>query len=121
MIEELQEFTPEKMQYLRLLAQQFPSEQAVCTEIINLTAIQNLPKGTEHFMSDIHGESEAFADIKKAITENADIASATDFFEPVTTRVMVQESDEGTKISGQISDLKQLLQMYRYGAIRERE
>ena len=63
MIEELQEFTPEKMQYLRLLAQQFPSEQAVCTEIINLTAIQNLPKGTEHFMSDIHGESEAFEHI----------------------------------------------------------
>ncbi len=46
--------------YLSLLAKQYPDEQAVCTEIINLSAILNLPKGTEHFMSDLHGEAEAF-------------------------------------------------------------
>lgn len=46
--------------YLRLLAEKFPSRQAVCREIINLNAILNLPKGTEHFMSDLHGEYEAF-------------------------------------------------------------
>ena len=40
---------------LELLAQRFPSEKAVGTEIINLEAILNLPKGTEHFMADIHG------------------------------------------------------------------
>lgn len=51
------------MKYLRLLAQKFPSEQAVFTEIINLQAILNLPKGTEHFMSDLHGEYEAFMHI----------------------------------------------------------
>lgn len=59
----IREFTPEKMKYLKLLAKQFPSEQSVCTEIVNLTAIQNLPKGTEHFMSDIHGEYGAFKHI----------------------------------------------------------
>lgn len=53
----------QNMKYLRLLAQKFPSEQAVFTEIINLQAILNLPKGTEHFMSDLHGEYEAFMHI----------------------------------------------------------
>ena len=46
--------------YLKLLAQKYPTKQAVSSEIINLSAICNLPKGTEHFMSDIHGEYEAF-------------------------------------------------------------
>ncbi len=51
------------LRYLRLLSQQFPTRQSVYTEIINLEAILNLPCGTEHFMSDIHGEYEAFAHI----------------------------------------------------------
>ena len=46
--------------YLELLAQRFPTKQAACTEIINLEAILNLPKGTEHFITDLHGENEAF-------------------------------------------------------------
>lgn len=46
--------------YMKLLAEKFPSRQAVSREIINLSAILNLPKGTEHFMSDLHGEYEAF-------------------------------------------------------------
>ena len=49
--------------YLKLLAREYPSPQAASAEIINLTAILNLPKGTEHFMSDIHGEHEAFLHI----------------------------------------------------------
>ena len=49
--------------YLRLLAQKFRTVQEVSTELINLEAILALPKGTEHFMSDIHGEDEAFAHI----------------------------------------------------------
>ena len=49
--------------YLRLLAKTYPTIQSACTEIINLRAILNLPKGTEHFMSDIHGEAEAFLHI----------------------------------------------------------
>ena len=48
------------LKYLRLLAEKFPTRQSVFTEIINLQAILNLPKATEHFMSDVHGEDEAF-------------------------------------------------------------
>jgi len=56
-------FTPEELRYLKLLAQKYPTVQAASTEIINLQAILNLPKGTEHFISDIHGEYEAFLHI----------------------------------------------------------
>jgi fructose-1,6-bisphosphatase-3 len=48
------------LHYLELLARQYPSIQAASTEIINLNAILHLPKGTEHFLSDIHGEHEPF-------------------------------------------------------------
>ncbi len=47
-------------EYLQLLAKSFPSIAAASTEIINLEAILNLPKGTEHFVTDIHGEYDAF-------------------------------------------------------------
>ena len=56
----LNKLMDDKLKYLRLLAEKYPSIPSVCREIINLNAILNLPKGTEHFMSDIHGESEAF-------------------------------------------------------------
>lgn len=46
--------------YLRLLSEKFPNAQRVITELINLRAILSLPKGTEHFVSDLHGESLAF-------------------------------------------------------------
>ena len=49
--------------YLKLLKQQYSSSQAVVREIINLSAITNLPKGTEFFLSDVHGEYEAFLHI----------------------------------------------------------
>jgi len=48
------------LKYLQLLSKQYPSIDEVTTEIINLSAIINLPKGTEHFLTDIHGEHEAF-------------------------------------------------------------
>ena len=56
-------FTPEQLHYLRLLSKQYPTVQAAGTEIIRLKTILKLPKGTEHFMSDIHGEHEAFLHI----------------------------------------------------------
>ena len=59
-MENLNSITPEKLKYLRLLSEKYPSIEGVSKEIINLNAILNLPKGTEHFMSDIHGEYEAF-------------------------------------------------------------
>ncbi len=52
-----------KLRYLRELSKDFPNRYAVITEIINLQAILNLPKGTEHFVSDVHGEYEAFVQI----------------------------------------------------------
>lgn len=62
---------------LELLAQSFPNVSAASTEIINLEAILNLPKGTEHFVADLHGEYEAFrhiirnasGNIKRKVTE----------------------------------------------------
>ena len=56
-------FSQEELRYLKLLAQQYPTVQAASSEIINLQAILNLPKGTEHFISDLHGEYEAFLHI----------------------------------------------------------
>ncbi|MDO4565748.1 MAG: fructose-1,6-bisphosphatase [Oscillospiraceae bacterium] len=55
----------DKLKYLRLLAREYPSIAEVCTEIVNLKAILCLPKGTEHFISDIHGEYEAFLHMLK--------------------------------------------------------
>ena len=55
---------PDKeMRYLKLLAKQYPTIPAASTEIINLSAIMELPKGTEHFISDIHGEYESFVHV----------------------------------------------------------
>ena len=58
------------MKYLQLLAQSFPNIPEASTEIINLQAILNLPKGTEHFVADIHGEYEAFLHILKNASGN---------------------------------------------------
>ena len=55
--------TPERLRYMQLLAKQYPTVQSASTEIIHLRSILNLPKGTEHFMSDIHGEYDAFLHI----------------------------------------------------------
>ena len=58
------DITPESitndLRYLQLLSRSFPTIADASTEIINLEAILNLPKGTEHFLSDVHGEYEAF-------------------------------------------------------------
>ena len=61
--------TPESivsdLRYLQLLSRSFPTIADASTEIINLEAILNLPKGTEHFLTDIHGEYELFISIMK--------------------------------------------------------
>lgn len=58
------------MHYLNLLSQSFQTIAAASTEIINLEAILNLPKGTEHFLADIHGENEAFQHVLKNASGN---------------------------------------------------
>ena len=67
----------DELRYLRLLSKQYPTVQEAAAEITNLRMILNLPKGTEHFLSDIHGEHEAFlhilnscsGEVKKKIDE----------------------------------------------------
>ena len=54
-----------ELKYLKSLANQFPTIAAASTEIINLQAILNLPKGTEHFLTDIHREYEQFNHVLK--------------------------------------------------------
>ena len=58
------------MHYLNLLSQSFPTVADAAKEIINLEAILNLPKGTEHFLADIHGENEAFEHVLKNASGN---------------------------------------------------
>lgn len=58
------------MRYLQLLAHSFPTIADASTEVINLKAILNLPKATEHFVADIHGEYEAFQHILKNASGN---------------------------------------------------
>ena len=50
----------DELRYLQRLAEIYPTIGKASTEIINLQSILNLPKGTEHFMSDLHGEYQAF-------------------------------------------------------------
>ncbi len=59
------EFDERELQYLKLLSKQYPTIRSASTEIINLNAILNLPKGTEHYLSDVHGEYEAFEHVIK--------------------------------------------------------
>ena len=63
-------YNNEQMHYLQLLSQSFPTIADASTEIINLEAIMALPKGTEHFLADIHGESEAFRHVLKNASGN---------------------------------------------------
>ena len=53
----------EQLRYLQLLSKEFPTIAAAASEIIRIEALLRLPKGTEHFMSDLHGEHEAFLHI----------------------------------------------------------
>ena len=56
--------------YLQLLSKSFPTIADASTEIINLEAIAHLPKGTEHFLADIHGEYQAFQHVLKNASGN---------------------------------------------------
>ena len=70
----IEDITPERIEndrrVMELLARSFPNVGAASSEIINLEAILNLPKGTEHFVADIHGESDAFRHILKNASGN---------------------------------------------------
>ncbi len=56
-------YTPEQIKMFNLLAKEYPSRRTAGSAVVNLKAVLNLPKGTEHFLSDLHGEAEAFKHI----------------------------------------------------------
>ena len=65
MVTKKTDFTKEELKYLNLLSKKYPDINSASAEIINLQAILNLPKGTEHFLSDIHGEYDSFNHVLK--------------------------------------------------------
>ena len=69
-ITDKENLAPGEERYLHLLAQSFPTIADAAKEIINLEAIMHLPKGTEHFLADIHGENEAFEHVLKNASGN---------------------------------------------------
>ena len=54
------------LKYLELLSKEYPNVDSVASEMINLSAIRSLPKGTEYFFSDLHGEYESFLHMLKS-------------------------------------------------------
>jgi fructose-1,6-bisphosphatase len=119
-----------QLNYLKLLAQHYPSIQAASTSLIALTAQLHLPKGTEHFLSDIHGEYEAFQHLlkngdhplestRKAVEEELDIDSETEILHSHPVRMRFKNTDVGQVIQQQIADLHLLLNAYRTGFIKE--
>ena len=88
-------FSPEQLRYLTLLSKQYPTIRDTATEIMRLRAILNLPKGTEHFMSDIHGEHEAFLHILNSCSGEV--------------KVKLQELFSNLLSSQQINDLATLI------------
>lgn len=65
MLEKEKNEAKKSLEYAKLLSRQYPNIAEASTEIINLQAILNLPKGTEHFISDVHGENESFKHVLK--------------------------------------------------------
>lgn len=76
------QYSDEHLRYLRLLSQKYQTVAAAASEIIRIEALLRLPKGTEHFMSDLHGEHEAFVHILNSasgvIREKIDTVLGTD-------------------------------------------
>ena len=114
-------YSPSEIRYLKLLAKQYPTVQDAATEIINLQSILDLPKGTEHFISDIHGEHEAFTHIVNSCSGevkeklNAQRISFFDFDykNPVSAEefdVLIAMYDEALAMSGEVG--RQVLEDY---------
>ena len=79
-----------KEKYLDLLSQQFNNREELATEIINLESILELPKGTEHFVSDLHGEFHAFQHVLRNGSGNVR-SKISDIFQDTLTRQEINE------------------------------
>lgn len=113
--------------YLRLLASQYRNRRAVLAEIINLQAILNLPKGTEHFMSDLHGEYDSFLHImnncsgviREKIALVFDLSDrdraelCTLIYYPKEKLARVQQSGQATR-EWYLDTLKKLIELARF-------
>ncbi len=126
-------YQPQELKYLQLLAKQYPTVQAASTEIIRLRTVLNLPKGTEYFMSDIHGEYEAFlhilnscsGEIRNKLDEHFGDA-LTDAEKNDLATLIHYPSAKLTLVSDQVADidewyrttLRQLVQLCRYVSIK---
>ncbi len=126
-------YQPQELQYLQLLAKQYPTVQAASTEIIRLRTVLNLPKGTEYFMSDIHGEYEAFlhilnscsGEIRNKLDEHFG-DSLTDGEKNDLATLIHYPSAKLTLVSDQAADidewyrttLRHLVQLCRYVSIK---
>ncbi len=115
-----------ELAYIKSLAKQFPTIASASTEIINLQAILNLPKGTEHFLTDIHGEYEQFNHVLKngsgsvrrkideefgnTLSEKDKKSLATLIYYPVEKLEIVQEEEDNLKDWYKIT-LHRLVQM----------
>ena len=114
--------------YLKGLAKQFPTIASASTEIINLEAILNLPKGTEHFLTDIHGEYEQFNHVLKngsgsikrkiddefgnTLSQKDKRSLATLIYYPVEKLELIQEEEENLEDFYKIT-LHRLVQMVK--------
>lgn len=116
----------EEKNYLEYLAELYPTIEKVSTEIINL------PKGIEHFLSDVHGEYEAFSHgmtlaahepfetAEAVIQEEKDIVSHQITVNHCHKRQTVGDMDNGKQLTKKIAELKELIRAYRSGTIKER-
>ena len=88
------EVLQQNRKYLELLSQSFPNVTAAVEEVVNLKAILNLPKGTEHFLTDIHGEAEAF----HHVMQNASGSIRRKVAEELSSTVSTEDLDELTTL-----------------------
>src|SRR5690625_1815743 len=106
--------------YLDLLAEKFNSEEKVATEIINLESILELPKGTEHFVSDLHGEFQSFQHVLRNGSGNVKV-KIDDMFKDRLTEpelselaALVYYPEEKLKlITNQFTDKNELADWYK--------
>ncbi|MEG1243548.1 MAG: fructose-1,6-bisphosphatase, partial [Oscillospiraceae bacterium] len=103
-----------EIEYLKLLSKAYPTAQLAASEIINLQAILNLPKGTEHFMSDLHGEYEAFIHIVSnasgAIREKVDMlfsSTLTEYERAVLATLIYYPEEKLKEILEVVPDIKE--------------
>ena len=132
-METMNTYDPQRLRYLQLLAQQYPTIQAASTEIIRLQTILNLPKPTEHFMSDIHGEYEAFLHILNSCSGEVKVKLNETFGDTLTqyeknelatliyypAAKLILELDENEDMDAWYRlTLNQLVQVCRYVSIK---